>query len=193
MNTRPTVRRIANERSQRVFLAMEWSSCPHMKPLSSFALLALTALLGCSSKTQYSAPVPGLADTYWLPEAPKEAVSVSEARAQSASSATVTVHGRVGDFVASRAQFQLVDEHYQPCNSKPGDTCPTPWDFCCVPPDELARAVIVVEFRAGAVPSTANLVGFHGFDHLASAIVTGHLEKDAAGNVVLVASGLHVL
>ncbi len=164
-----------------------------MKLLTSFALLALSALIGCSSETRYSAPVPGLADSYWLPEAPKDAVSVSEARAQSASSATVAVHGRVGDFVASRAQFQLVDEHYEPCNSKPEDTCPTPWDYCCVAPDELARGVIVVEFREGAVPATANLAGFHGFDHLASAIVTGHLEKDAEGNVVLVASGLHVL
>jgi hypothetical protein len=33
--------------------------------------------------------------------------------------------------VKDTAAFSIVDRSLTPCNELPGDTCKTPWDYCC--------------------------------------------------------------
>jgi hypothetical protein len=56
----------------------------------------------------------------------------------------------------------------------------------------LARGSIIVEFRDGEAPRHAAAKGFHGLELLKEVVVQGRALKDEAGNVILVASGVHV-
>lgn len=157
----------------------------------AFPLPLVLLVLACGDADRGAAAGPPLAAEHWLPAAPAEALDVLEARGLE-DGATVAVAGRVGEYVPARAQFSLVDRSFTSCDQRPGDSCSTPWDYCCVPPDELARGTVNVEFRADGVLRKASLAGQHGFQHLADVVVVGRLAKDDAGNVTVLADGLHV-
>lgn len=159
-------------------------------------MLFVTALGGCGEAEPD--PEPGastgssLAESYWNDKPAADPMSVLEAQEAAADRESITVIGRVSEFVASRAQFQLTDGSFTPCNEEEGDSCETPWDYCCVEPDVLARGTLVVEFRENDQLVKAGLKGFHGFDHLKQVVVTGRPKKDEAGNLTLVAAAIHV-
>ena len=50
----------------------------------------------------------------------------------------------------------------------------------------------MVEFRSDGKLVAASLGGFHGIDHLSDVIVRGTLQIDEAGNVRILADGIHV-
>ncbi len=157
--------------------------------------LALCGIFaGCSDESSRgpASDVALLAEKYWIEVAPLGAIGVIEARDKAGVTDEIVVVGRVGDFVDSRGQFNLTDLSFLPCNQREGDSCRTPWDFCCEPPDELAAGTVVVEFRDGKSLETARLEDFHGFDHLKEVVVAGHAERDESGNVTIVARGVHV-
>ena len=72
------------------------------------------------------------------------------------------------------------------------DVCPTPWDYCCEDSTKLRAATATVEFREGADVRKTTARGFHGVDHLKTVVVRGAAEKDAAGNLTIVATGVFV-
>lgn len=162
----------------------------------SLSLLAsVVALTACSDREPVEPATAGtspLAESFWLATPPADAAGVIEARALAEDGDPVTVTGRVSGYVDSRAQFKLTDASFQPCNERPDDTCETPWDYCCEAPDELARATVVVEFHDDGALAKASLAGFHGFDYLKEVVVQGKTTTDEAGNVTVVATGLHV-
>ncbi len=41
------------------------------------------------------------------------------------------IGGRVNPWVKGTAAFPIVDRSLKPCNEIEGDTCETPWDYCC--------------------------------------------------------------
>jgi len=157
----------------------------------------LTVLAGASScggeepqaPTQQAKALP---ETYWLAAAPKDAVDVKKARGMANDGAEIVVTGRVGDILANRAQFKLVDNSFTPCSDRTEDKCKTPWDYCCEEPTALGQGTLVVEFRDGDALRKITAKGFHGLDHLKSVVVRGTVIKDNAGNLIVVANGLHV-
>lgn len=157
--------------------------------------ILLTVLIcGCGQ----SAPEPdltagALSESFWRAEPPQNPVSVLEAHRLAEGLSTIAITGRVSEFVETRAQFKLTDSSFTPCSELEGETCKTPWDYCCVAPDELAGGTVVVEFREGDRLARVSLKGFHGFDHLRRVVVEGRPKKDEAGNLTIVASGLHVV
>ena len=41
------------------------------------------------------------------------------------------IGGRVNPWIKGAAAFSIVDRSLKPCNEIEGDTCKTPWDYCC--------------------------------------------------------------
>ena len=128
----------------------------------------------------------------WLASAPEGALDVILARVSASDGAEVLVKGRVADLSDQRAQLELVDSSFTPCDEREGDSCKTPWDYCCEDATTLAGGTLVVEFREAGELMRTPVRGFHGCDHLVSATVRGTAELDEAGNLILVASGIHV-
>lgn len=56
------------------------------------------------------------------------------------------VMGRVSPFVDGRAAFVLGDPTLlTPCNEKPDDGCPTPWDVCCDSADAKRKGTATIQ------------------------------------------------
>ena len=132
-------------------------------------------------------------DAFYLETPPSGAVEVAALRSLESGS-TVTVRGDIQDFapVGGKAVLSLYDHALLSCDEKPGDQCQTPWDFCCVPDAEIAKASAMVEFRQEGRLVSANLDGFHGMTYLSDVIVVGTLQLDEAGNARITATGIHV-
>ncbi|MBL6756225.1 MAG: hypothetical protein ISQ11_07435 [Planctomycetes bacterium] len=149
------------------------------------ALVVLLASASCSSET---APVdlaaPAMPDSFWVEGPMADAVGVLSAK-QSPSGSVVVVKGQVQDF-GELATFRLVDSSLPPCT----DQCPTPWDFCCEDPSDVAAATINVEFLDGDLPAAWGLKGARGLDHLTAVCVKGTLHIDEAGNTRLAATSI---
>jgi hypothetical protein len=165
-------------------------------------LVALVALLacGCSKET---APVRretpgagGLSERFHLAQPPASARGVAEIKRDAKTGDRVVVTGRVGGstnaFLDGLAVFTLVDHAMKACDVDSTDDCPTPWDYCCTPPEQLARHVLTVEFTEGDRPLRASVRGFHGLEHATTVTVEGVVRKDDAGNVSVITSGLYV-
>jgi len=163
-------------------------------PLLLLVLLLVPACGGGSADVDPGAAAASdLPERYWLSSTPAEARDVGAARGDLTDGATVAVRGVVGGskkpFVEGLAAFTLVDPALDSCVGD-GTGCPTPWDYCCVDPQTIAENSVTVELREGGTALPASVRGFHGLDHLATVVVQGVAERDAQGNVTIVASGL---
>src|SRR5690348_16160813 len=76
-----------------------------------------------------------------LKEAPAGAKDVSVLKKDAKEGDEVVIRGQVGGdekpFVNKRAIMRIVDMKLPACNAKPGDSCKTPWDFCCETPEAI--------------------------------------------------------
>jgi len=102
----------------------------------------------------------------------------------------VVVKGTVQDFVKDVAAFRLVEDTLKSCDEIPGDSCKTPWDYCCADRDELVRGTALVEFQDGGAPGPWTIKGFHGLDHLSEVVVAGTVRFDDADNMTIVADSI---
>lgn len=166
--------------------------------VSGFLLLvAAVSAASCSGDAERSgsgaAAKSAIPASFVLASEPAGAKPVKEAVAAAKSGDELVVTGRVGNEGASSAFFTLVDVTVKPCTEmEPPDSCPTPWDYCCEPSDEMAKASATVVFRDGARPYAGNLLGVGGLDHLEHVVVQGKAERDSGGNLTIVASGIYV-
>jgi hypothetical protein len=161
-------------------------------------LVVAFAASGCSKKdasknTTADLPASNLPDSYWLKTAPTGAKPVVEVREKAKTGDQVVVTGIVGGrkqpFTDGAAAFTIVDDSVKKCTM---DECETPWDFCCEPPENLKRSMVIVEFRDGASPLKTSARGFHGLDNMKNVVVTGEAKRDDAGNVIVVAKGVFI-
>src|SRR5262245_62041650 len=87
-------------------------------------------------------------DAYKMAEAPKDASDVIPARKTAKNEDAVVVVGRIGGranpWIKGAAAFSIVDRSLTPCNEREGDTCKTPWDYCCE--SNLPKATVLVMF-----------------------------------------------
>ena len=56
----------------------------------------------------------------------------------------------------------------------------------------LRDSTVIVEFHDNDKLRKVSARGYHGIDHLVEVTVQGLIKKDAQGNVILVATGIHV-
>jgi hypothetical protein len=158
--------------------------------LALLALLGLLATTACGGKESGGgAGAPAAAPSrFALGKDPGEALTVAQAKA-AAPKDTVVVVGRLRDLTPGFAAFTLVDASLDYCGASADtmDGCPTPWDYCCIPDEDVATLTIPVAAREkGDVATLAALPELRRLDLVA---VVGRLVKDAKGDVALEATG----
>jgi hypothetical protein len=126
-----------------------------------------------------------------LKEEPQGALDVLAARKDAKDQQEITVIGRIGGrvdpWIKSLAAFSIVDRSLTPCSEMEGDTCPTPWDYCCEP--DLAAATVLVTFvddQGQVIKQSAREV--LPVEELSTVVVQGKAKRDDAGNVTILAS-----
>lgn len=158
--------------------------------------LLLVFLSACGGESAPAAPASDVPESFYLASAPPSARPVGEIVAGAKDGDEVVITGRVGGakkvFVDGFAAFTLIDAKVLPCGEGSMDECETPWDYCCDTPEMLAANGVSVELVADGQPLHARARGFHGLDHLKTVVVAGKVARDPAGNVRVLASGLHV-
>ena len=166
------------------------------------AALGLALLGGCggrapeprstaSAGAEPAAPTVEL-DRLVVSGAPEKAMTVLAAKKESKHGDAVVVLGRVKDFVDGAAVFTLIDGSFNSCRDRK-ESCPTPWDYCCYPPDEIAPGLATVKLVGqGTEPLKSPLKGVRGIDNLTTVAVEAKAERDQAGNLVLLASRILV-
>jgi hypothetical protein len=160
--------------------------------LSLGIVLAASSLiiLGCGSATETSK-----SNEFLLSADPGGAVDVLALRADAKDQQDVVVVGRIGGrpdpWIKGTAAFPIVDRSLRACNQIEGDTCETPWDYCCEP--NLADATVLVKFvdETGKTMKEDPRELLH-VKELQTVVVTGKAQRDKDGNLTVLASKLHV-
>jgi hypothetical protein len=168
---------------------MKWSMVALLLPL-------VAAFVGCSDTK--SRGVPSADGTkYLLTSQPADPLGVVEARKKTKDGEDVVLIGRIGGrkdpWGSGQASFSIVDTAFIACNEKEGDTCDTPWDFCCADPKELLAAmatVKVVDDKGDTVQTPAREL--LGVKELQTVVVRGKAKRDDKGNLSVLATGLYL-
>ena len=177
-----------------------------MKPITTALLAACLAALptGCASESE---PAPdttkptaqvAVPPNLFATSAPPGAVPLVDAKATAKTGDTVVFEARVGgrieSFVPNRAVFFVADPSILSCDQIHGDSCKTPWDYCCEPPDNLRKHMATVQVvDDSGQPLKLSLHEKHGLEPLKTVYVTGVVEQvDAAGTFVVNAETIHV-
>jgi len=163
--------------------------------------LAVATVIGCGTSagpTTVTAPPAVAPDArYVLAEEPADAQPVITVRKDAKDGDEVTVTGRIGGdvdpWVKGRATFVIVDPSLKACSEHAGDTCETPWDFCCEDIGHLnqSKATVKIVDEAGeTVPTDAREL--LGVKELATVTIRGQAKRDEAGNLTVLAKGVYV-
>ena len=175
------------------------------KTLIAVAMLVSAGLLvvGCddpaptpsTSSPTTPAAAEGLPSGLMLTAAPAEAKDVLALKGAKAGDEVVLrgkIGGRAEPFVEGRAVFQVVDAGLKSCKDIPGDTCATPWDYCCEPEVNQKSASVQV-VGADGKPLRTGLKGVGGLQPLSEVTIKGTVvQAGEAGPVLVNATGIHV-
>jgi hypothetical protein len=132
---------------------------------------------------------------YLLEKAPKKAAEVIALRKDAKDGADVVVVGRIGGrvnpWIKNAAAFSIVDRSLKPCNEIPGDTCETPWDYCCEADLPKATLLVMVNGADGKLvkKDARQMLGVKELD---TVFVQGRAKRDKSGNVSIVATKFFV-
>ena len=158
--------------------------------------LAGLLLAGCDG-SEGSASAAAPAGAWLLASAPaEEASGVASLKASAVPGDRVVMRGKIGGSVSpmteGAAVFTVVDLAVLSCDQKDHDTCPTPWDYCCEPPDRLiANSATVRVVGEGTSPLAVDLRD-SGFAPLDEVIVVGSVGPRPTEAVLIIdAEGLH--
>jgi hypothetical protein len=158
-------------------------------------LLAVVLVIGCGQTSQSSAKKPSPeGQKYLLASEPAGAKNVTEVRSAAKDNDEVVVVGRIGGstdpWVKGMAAFTIGDVAVKACSELEGDTCPTPWDFCCEA--DLGTKVLAVQFQndKGDVID-ADAREMFAVKELATVVVRGKIKSDK-DSMKLIANGMFV-
>ena len=164
----------------------------------TLASCTLLASMGCGPRgDSESLPVSTIDGTpYLLTEEPVDVQEVAAARSSVQDQQTVAVVGRIGGsadpWVKGRAAFSIVDLSLTSCSDMPDHQCKVPWDYCCET-DELAAATALVKVvDAEGKLLQADARQLLKLSELQTVVVRGTAQRDDAGNLTLLASGIFV-
>jgi hypothetical protein len=174
----------------------------YLKLAMLFLFLTIAFAGGCRKADNPSAPstaqerVPTAAGKkYLLPQEPSGSKSVLNARKDAKDGEDIVLVGRIGGdakpWVEGRASFWIVDTSLKSCKETEDDNCPTPWDYCCIPRNELTAAmatVKIVDETGQTIPTDAREL--LGVKELQTIVVRGRARRDESGNLIVLASGI---
>ena len=175
-----------------------------MKKMIWIALL-VTLVTGCSQEKSVSTESTSTSASsnsnidgskYLLADEPEGAANVIKVREVAKDQDEIVIVGRIGGsanpWVDGRAAFSIVDGSLNACSDIPGDGCPVPWDYCCET-DKLPTATALVKF----VDDNGDTVNADAKEllkvkELSTVVVQGTAQRDDAGNLTVLATGLYV-
>jgi hypothetical protein len=177
-----------------------------MKPTILFLTLAALAATSCNNESKTGTapdkkadPVPAAFAALLLPDAPAEAISITEARKDPSPGKEVTVSGdiigRVDVFVPNRAMLILGDpEVITSCNRMAADGCATPWDVCCDDKIAIKNSIATVQvLDADGQLVKTGLKGLGNMKELSSLVIRGTIaEGSGPDNLIINATGIHI-
>ncbi len=167
--------------------------------------LGLMVYAGCSRETSSQtgsdqaatdAPTGTIGTEVLLTSEPDGAGDVLAVRQQASDGDDVVVVGRIGGsknpWIDGRAAFSIVDNSLKACSDIEGDDCPAPWDYCCET-SRLADASALVK----VVDAAGNLIDADakqllGVVELSTIVAQGKAQRDDAGNLTILATGIYV-
>ena len=164
----------------------------------------LAVVAGCAQDTSIgtdssdaTTPMSAVSGTkHLLSEEPDSATDVIKVREESKDGDDVVLVGRIGGsespWIEGRAAFSIVDGSLQACSDIPGDECPKPWDYCCEThrlPTSTALIKIVDE---DGLLVKADAKVLLGVQELSTVVVKGKAQRDDAGNLTVLATGVFV-
>ena len=156
-------------------------------------VISAAVLTGCSSQTeQNGADVD--ASLYLLSSEPPGAISVQELCSNGKNDDEIVVLGRIGGespWIKGLSAFTLVDHALIPCNEIPQDSCPTPWDYCCEYDLASKQTLVKVVDNQGR-PLEIGAQKLLGIKELQTVVVQGKVQRDQAGNLSVLASGVFI-
>lgn len=162
-------------------------------------LLAVALLAGCKPTNNTTPAASGTPSAegvkYVLNAEPEAAQAVAAARKNANDAEEVVVVGRIGGSTdpwnEGLAAFTIVDSSLKACNEIPGDACRTPWDYCCETNLKDSTALVkVVDDSGNTVKSDARAL--LAVKELDTVVVRGKAQRDEAGNLTILANGVHV-
>ena len=167
--------------------------------LFTFALLALN---GCADSGESDADSGGqsvsLPETLFLTAAPQGVQSMTDLKANAKEGDEVVVRavigGRKDAFVANRAVMMVVAADVTNACLVEGDPCATPWDYCCVPPEQLLQNMATVQIVGpDARPLSVDLNGVGQLKPLNTVVIKGTVgPRTDLSALVINATGIFV-
>ncbi|HLU39274.1 MAG TPA: hypothetical protein VK081_07800 [Planctomycetota bacterium] len=165
--------------------------------------LLLACCLGACSKESTDSPAApstassGLPATLFPETTPPEGQDVETVKKTAKAGDQVVLAAQVGGRkqwqVPGKAIFLVIDPVLESCDEMEGDDCPTPWDFCCVPKDQVtAKLATVRVVGADGEPLSASVEGAHGVAPLKHVVVQGTVQRNDESGLVLDATSIWV-
>ncbi len=161
------------------------------RSVAAIALIAFS-LAGCGE----SSPSASVTPAWVLASEPTGAVSVTDAKSEAIEGATIVVRGRIGGRKEPLSQessvFTIVDLELPHCGELEGDTCSTPWDYCCETPEDIRgnSATVQLVDANGRVFEISPTAG--GLEPLDEIVVVGRVGSRPTGDVLtILASGVY--
>ncbi len=168
------------------------------KWISVTALLSWTVIVGCSGESSKPAATSAHVDgsKYLLTSEPQGAQSVSDARKAGKNNEEIVLFGRIGGsespWIDKRAAFSIVDSRLKACSDIEGDSCSTPWDYCCQTAElPTSTALIKVVDQSGKMVEV-DARELLKVKELQTVVVKGKAQRDDKGNLTVLANGIYV-
>ena len=175
------------------------------KRLTLALLLGLALALPACNGEDAPPPNGGTTATVELPAslfvdaAPEGALDVTEVKESAKEGDVVVMRGKVGGtmepFVEGRAALILgSDVSIQSCEIRDGDGCETPWDYCCMAPEDLLAGTATVQVvGADGRPLKTAFRGAKGIKELSVLVVKGTVgPRPDPGTLVINATAIYV-
>lgn len=163
---------------------------------SALILTTILTLAACNQQDEAEKPVAQLAE--YIVDAPvSPGISVMNAKTSAQPGDNIVVTGRIAGakepFSEDFATLILADDSLRTCDRIPGDTCPTPWDACCVEPETIQASRLLVQLVGDdGLPIDASLKGVGGLKELDEITVVGSVDASSTpSNVIINAVKIH--
>lgn len=149
------------------------------------------------SNSPASSTAANLPEGLFLAAAPSEAMSLLQAKTSASVGEQVAfearIGGRVEPFAEGSAVFLVADRSIPTCTELHGHGCPTPWDYCCEPKDNLLKNMATVQIvdEAGR-PLRGTVKGVGSLDPMAEIVVVGTVSQSEGPAFVVNASQIYV-
>jgi hypothetical protein len=159
-------------------------------------VLVFVLFAGCTPQQETPTAPSAEAQKFLLASEPTGGLEVIAAREQTKSDDDVVVIGRIGGstdpWVKGQTAFTIVDPSLKACSDIEGDSCPTPWDYCCVTDQLKTGTALVKVVDAAGKPLASDAKDFLKLHELDTVVARGKAVRDEAGNLTVLASGLYV-